>query len=572
MNPRKRQAAETLLPLHSAKQRRTRMTGYDGGNPSASEEAHLLSRWKRFGKEFGDLALDTFKTIVGIRQDVPEDRELLQSLEERDQTRLDGRPPPVNGYRCANECHTIYGPLSSTDDIKASGDLDVPSQIPYPPSTPPKRSIEAQRGDVSSVRPDTSWSSTSYTQSGNAPLGSVPPPQRKTENGVIPRRYKNREHIFARAHKASVRAETQRSKEEMQRQIYNLKRKGGYTSNFADFQSLLAYEAKLEKLEQLDVFSPSSSMIDLHAKQREPSPRRNSYPGEDDVEFLRRALDRALDRAKATLNEPRPPRPFQPSLEQLRISQRLKDKEVERLLRPKLVPPTPLPLKDDTQVDVLLRKRGVVSKYAREQVNDTDLSRLLPGQWLNDEIINFYGALIIGRWEESKENPFKQGTTLLNVHYFSSFFWAKLKEGYEKGRLAKWTKKVDIFSKDVVLIPINHSNAHWTSAAINFRRKRIESYDSMGTRRDNVFKALRAYLDAEHRNKKKKPFDFTGWKDYSIEEPQQENGYDCGVFTCQYLQGLSRGDDSIRFTQKDMPHLRRRMIWEIGNARLRDEP
>jgi sentrin-specific protease 1 len=26
-------------------------------------------------------------------------------------------------------------------------------------------------------------------------------------------------------------------------------------------------------------------------------------------------------------------------------------------------------------------------------------------------------------------------------------------------------------------------------------------------------KALRKYLDDEHRNKKKKPFDFTGWED-----------------------------------------------------------
>ena len=32
---------------------------------------------------------------------------------------------------------------------------------------------------------------------------------------------------------------------------------------------------------------------------------------------------------------------------------------------------------------------------------------------------------------------------ILNVHYFNSFFFEKLsQEGYEKARLAKWTKKV----------------------------------------------------------------------------------------------------------------------------------
>jgi Ulp1 family protease len=46
----------------------------------------------------------------------------------------------------------------------------------------------------------------------------------------------------------------------------------------------------------------------------------------------------------------------------------------------------------------------------------------------------------------------------------------------------------DLFSKDVVLIPVNHNNAHWTAAVINFRHKRIESYDSMGMDRGIVFK------------------------------------------------------------------------------------
>lgn len=52
--------------------------------------------------------------------------------------------------------------------------------------------------------------------------------------------------------------------------------------------------------------------------------------------------------------------------------------------------------------------------------------------------------------------------------------------------------------------------------------------------------------------------------------PQQENGFDCGVFTCQFLETLSRGE-SFKFSQKNMPYLRRRMIWEIGNAALRDD-
>jgi sentrin-specific protease 1 len=186
--------------------------------------------------------------------------------------------------------------------------------------------------------------------------------------------------------------------------------------------------------------------------------------------------------------------------------------------------------------------------------------------------MNFYGAMILTRSESNRDPTAKR--KMLDVHYFSTFFWPKLKnEGYEQGRLAKWTKKIDIFSKDIILIPINHNNSHWTGAAINFRRKRIESYDSMNLDRHQVFKALRSYLDSEHRNKRKKPFDFTGWQNHNPDDtPQQENGYDCGVFTCQFLESLSRGEEGFYFSQRDMTYLRRRMIWEIGHAKFLDGP
>jgi sentrin-specific protease 1 len=87
---------------------------------------------------------------------------------------------------------------------------------------------------------------------------------------------------------------------------------------------------------------------------------------------------------------------------------------------------------------MIMRQRGVVSKHAREQVSDQDLCGLRPGQWLNDEIIIFYGSMILSRAEASKENPATNGLAPgkrkpLNAHYFSTFFWSKLEgEGYEK--------------------------------------------------------------------------------------------------------------------------------------------
>ncbi|TFK76849.1 cysteine proteinase [Pluteus cervinus] len=293
--------------------------------------------------------------------------------------------------------------------------------------------------------------------------------------------------------------------------------------------------------------------------------RRFSSPHQDNLA----SIERAIHSAKATLAV-KPPQ-FQPiQLDKLLDRHHKKDKAIDRRLHGPKPLPTSLSREEEAWVSAFASNKESNSKFAKERVSFKDLVRLGPEQWLNDEIINFYGAMIMGRSEGAKENDRKK---FLRVHYFSTFFWTKLiKEGYERGRLGKWSKKVDIFEKDIVLIPVNHGNAHWTGAAINFRFRRIESYDSMGFRHEEVYRALRDYLDAEHRNKRGRPFDFTGWEDYFLSStPQQQNGYDCGVFTCQFLETLSRGVEEFNFTQKDMPYLRRRMIWEIGHSCLREE-
>ncbi|KAI0343926.1 cysteine proteinase [Trametopsis cervina] len=385
-----------------------------------------------------------------------------------------------------------------------------------------------------------------------------------------------RRHIFDEQHKKEVQEERLRTREEQIDQLYDIRRRRGeFNSNRDAFRSWLDYRAHLERISRIEALEASPSLVNLH----EPAPfpeltRSQTVPVAQASDGF---IQRALQNAKQTLKS-KPPPSFSPSLDRLRLNKLIKSQQVEDRLRPKKKPlPTSLPANEEAEVDDLLHKRGVISKCAREQVSDKDLQRLRPGQWLNDEVINFYGQMILSRSELSnaksnKENN-SQSSKPLNVHYFNTFFWSKLTgEGYERARLAKWTKRIDIFSKDIILIPVNHGNAHWTGAAINFRQKRIESYDSMGMARQNVYKALRGYLDAEHKDKKKKPFDFTGWEDYTLEDtPQQENGYDCGVFTCQFLETLSRGEDSFAFSQSNMTYLRRRMIWEIGHAKLRDD-
>jgi sentrin-specific protease 1 len=147
-----------------------------------------------------------------------------------------------------------------------------------------------------------------------------------------------------------------------------------------------------------------------------------------------------------------------------RIKER--DEEIERRLRPKL--PDSLPPEDEQKVQKSLMNRSFLAKAAREQVAHQDLARLRPNAWLNDEIINFYGALISERaakFENEKEKgkvdmvngkgkeringrdyPSDDGVgDPLKIHVFNTYFLAKLQDlGYEKAKLNKWTKKVRV--------------------------------------------------------------------------------------------------------------------------------
>ena len=126
------------------------------------------------------------------------------------------------------------------------------------------------------------------------------------------------------------------------------------------------------------------------------------------------------------------------------------DERIKDRLHPKKKPlPDSLSPDAAKEVDAIKRKRGTISKAGKEQVCDRDIAKLGPGQWLNDEIINFYGQMLLLRSEEATSKANKEnsnGKKVLNAHYFSTFFWSKLTgEGYEKARLAKWTKKVCTF-------------------------------------------------------------------------------------------------------------------------------
>ncbi|CAK9783544.1 unnamed protein product [Cutaneotrichosporon oleaginosum] len=239
-------------------------------------------------------------------------------------------------------------------------------------------------------------------------------------------------------------------------------------------------------------------------------------------------------------------------------------------------PPIPSKLapSQDVIADDTLRDPHFQANVGAEQINATSIRRLRPGQWLNDEVVNCYAQLINARTAKGDHSD--------RVHCWNSFFYQKLSEqGYVGANLKRWTKrfKLDIFTLHKMLIPINHNNAHWVCAVVDFRRKRIEYYDSMhdSGRRMQVFQNLRDYLKAEHKEKKGTALDLSAWTDaYNPGTPKQDNVNDCGVFACQTLEAAGRGRDLIgskfEFKQSNMSFFRRLMIVEIASGELAQRP
>lgn len=75
-----------------------------------------------------------------------------------------------------------------------------------------------------------------------------------------------------------------------------------------------------------------------------------------------------------------------------------------------------------------------------------DINTLKGLNWLNDEIINFYMAMIVER-ASGDQGQFP------SVHAFNTHFYQRLmKKGYTA--VKRWTKNVDIFSFSLVIVPV----------------------------------------------------------------------------------------------------------------------
>ncbi|BCS11803.1 hypothetical protein ALUC_41143A [Aspergillus luchuensis] len=202
-----------------------------------------------------------------------------------------------------------------------------------------------------------------------------------------------------------------------------------------------------------------------------------------------------------------------------------------------------------------LTKRSLATCYTR-------------GEWLNDEIINGYLALIVDYLRRKNHNAGRNDKP--RFHAFNSFFFSNLRDkGYDS--VARWAKRAKIggpllLDVDTVYIPV-HNSQHWTLVVVRPGERSIEHFDSLGARSRRHIAVVQTWLRGELGPN----YVEEEWRVLPSLSPQQDNGSDCGVFLLTTAKAVAIGLEPLSYGAQDTPLLRRKIVAELMAGGLEGE-
>ncbi|XP_073392311.1 uncharacterized protein [Physcomitrium patens] len=189
-------------------------------------------------------------------------------------------------------------------------------------------------------------------------------------------------------------------------------------------------------------------------------------------------------------------------------------------------------------------------------ITSKDVDVLRPMGFLNDTIIDFYIKYLQNQLSDKDKGRF---------YFFNSFFFRKLADssikytGPNRGkivydRVRKWTRKVSLFEKDYVFIPVNQS-LHWSLIIVchlgNLGSSPDESrgtpcilhLDSMEGNHEGIEEHIRNYIlqawIEEHQSSADEALSHMKYKEATV--PQQINHCDCGIYLLHYVELFLKG-------------------------------
>ena len=203
---------------------------------------------------------------------------------------------------------------------------------------------------------------------------------------------------------------------------------------------------------------------------------------------------------------------------------------------------------------------GTFTGQGMLEVTRKDVGTMAPGEWLNDEMVNFTIGTMADR------EMARRGGRQPKVHFFNTFFVKKLcdgDEGYNYNAVRRWTTKkklgYDLLECEKLVIPV-HQGIHWVLAVVDLAAKKIVFYDSLLGGDKGLTEHLKRWVRDEYQNKREVAVDTSGWTAETPKNiPRQMNGCDCGVFMLKYADYVAVGAP-FAFSQEHMGYFRRRII------------
>ena len=184
---------------------------------------------------------------------------------------------------------------------------------------------------------------------------------------------------------------------------------------------------------------------------------------------------------------------------------------------------------------------AVVARRGAIQVNLESLKRLLPGKWLNDEIMNFYHSSIADEKHQCLSIFFM--TKLLNdVCNTDRKGKYKYKEASKFDHLLPIENAMP--SIEILGIPIHVDENHWAVVFVYMKQGLIQYYDSKGydLKGESIKDKGKVYVDAvfEYLKDQHKIVDMASWKcegtcPENIPQQDHDNYNECGVFCCSCI-------------------------------------
>ena len=110
-----------------------------------------------------------------------------------------------------------------------------------------------------------------------------------------------------------------------------------------------------------------------------------------------------------------------------------------------------------------------------------------------------------------------------------------------------------ILENEILIIPHNIRNIHWTISVVYLKRKEIVYYDSYHEANLNILEKIFQALNSENLAAFGFELNRPEWKlDYAINTPLQTNGVDCGCHALIVAENISRRSLNFDFQTKEI--------------------